>query len=232
MDGAGDPAGGDAGEALDAGALEQLHLGRGAARGNLQAGRGGGGAAGRGGGASRARGPGGRTRTAPGPRRRRRRGRRPRPPGPGRPRRGGRPAPRPAGTARPGTPGCSGGSRLATSPRSTQPTPRAASPSRCHTDSPRAASATGSTGGYSVPNRWRRSTRVVEVQSGVMRVEPRRSALPPRTRPRSCAGGRPRPAPGSRCRRRSPCRPPCRPAGRPGWPGRRRGAARAGTPSA
>ena len=33
--------------------------------------------------------------------------------------------------------------------------------------------------GYSVPNRWRRSTRVVEVQSGVMRVEPRRSALAP-----------------------------------------------------
>jgi hypothetical protein len=34
-------------------------------------------------------------------------------------------------------------------------------------------------GGYSVPNRWRRSTRVVEVQSGVMRVEPRRRALAP-----------------------------------------------------
>ena len=34
-------------------------------------------------------------------------------------------------------------------------------------------------GGYSVPNRWRRSTRVVEDQSGVMRVEPRRRALAP-----------------------------------------------------
>jgi hypothetical protein len=36
-----------------------------------------------------------------------------------------------------------------------------------------------SSGGYSVPNRWRRSTRVVEDQSGVIRVEPRRRALAP-----------------------------------------------------
>ena len=69
--------------------------------------------------------------------------------------------------------------RLATWPSVTQPTPWAASPSRCQSDSPWAASATGSTDRYSVPNRWRRSTRVVEVQSGVMRVEPRRRARAP-----------------------------------------------------
>src|SRR5204863_16573 len=37
--------------------------------------------------------------------------------------------------------------RLATAASSTQPIPRARSPSRCQTDSPRAARATGSTGG-------------------------------------------------------------------------------------